>query len=208
MDALPKRFVLFCQVVHSGASLVLGLASSPSEARTTQHHAPRGRAGVAERLQAIRDGVTEIAQVPGCRYGASLRSRRRRASSCPPGGVTAAGVAGTSAGATAASAGPTGTTGATAGTTGATAAGITAGTTAGTTSGITTNRFRVSQMAHRASGAGAADRHAGRPADALLQHQLHATATCLSARTRRSSRRQPCRRCSRRCLLPAGSRRS
>jgi hypothetical protein len=48
-----------------GASLVLGLVCSPSEARTTQAPVSDSGQGVAARLQAIRDGVTEIAKSHG-----------------------------------------------------------------------------------------------------------------------------------------------
>jgi hypothetical protein len=48
-----------------GASLVLGLVSSPSEARARPASPSNSGQGVAARLQAIRDGVTEIATSQG-----------------------------------------------------------------------------------------------------------------------------------------------
>jgi hypothetical protein len=48
-----------------GASLVLGLTSDPTEARPSPAPTPTSGQGIADRLQAIRDGVAEIAQSAG-----------------------------------------------------------------------------------------------------------------------------------------------
>ena len=60
-DRMAKALRLVLPGGALGASLVLGLASSSAEARPSAAPAAAD-ANVAGRLQAIRDGVTEIAQ--------------------------------------------------------------------------------------------------------------------------------------------------
>jgi hypothetical protein len=62
-DRTAKALRLILPGGALGASLVLGLAANPAEARLSP--APASGQGVAHRLQTIRDGVAQIAQSTG-----------------------------------------------------------------------------------------------------------------------------------------------